>query len=179
MHGIIFAELQKYVDAKLGPGKWQVLVKEAGLGSKLYLANQEYPDSEVVALVVTASRLTGLEAAVILEDFGQFIAPDLIGMYRAMIKPDWKTLEVIENTEATVHKAVRLKDPSAKPPELQVTRSGPQEVVITYRSPRKLCAVAKGIAKGLAKHYRETISISESTCMLKGAAACRIAVRRS
>lgn len=51
------------------------------------------------------------------------------------------------------------------------------EVVITYSSERKLCAVAKGIVKGIGAHFQERISIRESECMLKGAPACRISVK--
>jgi hypothetical protein len=40
-----------------------------------------------------------------------------------------------------------------------------------------MCAVAKGIAKGVAAHYSENIRISESTCMLRGAADCRITIK--
>jgi hypothetical protein len=32
MHGVIFAELRKYVDTKLGRDVWDDLLKEAGLG---------------------------------------------------------------------------------------------------------------------------------------------------
>jgi hypothetical protein len=32
MHGVIFVELRKYVDTKLGRDVWDDLLKEAGLG---------------------------------------------------------------------------------------------------------------------------------------------------
>ena len=63
MHGIIFSELQRYVDKKLGPGAWRKLLPEAGLGARTYLVTSSYPDAEAVALVTTASRLTNLPVA--------------------------------------------------------------------------------------------------------------------
>lgn len=177
MHGIIFSELKKYVDTKLGGNAWSNLQKESGVGAKTYLAIQEYPDQEVVNLVSTASRITGRSVPAILEDFGEFIVPDLIGMYKGLIKPEWKTIDLIKNTEETIHKVVRLKNPGAKPAELKCSGPGPDEVVITYSSPRKMCSVAKGIAKGVAKHYNERILISEPTCMLKGSPSCKISIK--
>ncbi len=177
MTGITFSGLRKYVETRLGPGSWPALLKEAKQDGKMYLATQEYPDAQLVELVVAATRVTGLGAAAILEDFGEFIAPDLLSMFKASIKPAWRTLDVLEHTEETLHKAVRLRNPGARPPELVATRKGPREVVIEYSSPRKLCAVAKGIARGIAKHYNENVEISEAACMHKGAPSCRISVK--
>jgi len=87
------------------------LLKEAGLGQRNYDAFETYPDEEAGRLVATASRITGANAPAILEDFGEFIAPDLLEMYWALVKPEWKTLDVIEHTEEAIHEVVRLKNP--------------------------------------------------------------------
>ena len=60
MHGMIFAELKKYVDAKVGGNAWNKLLADAGLGPRIYLALQAYPDEEVVKIVTAASAATGL-----------------------------------------------------------------------------------------------------------------------
>lgn len=178
MHGSIFAELKKYVEAKLGGNAWNELLNDAGLGPRMYLAIQAYPDSEVVGIVTAASKKTGLAPDAILEDFGEFIAPDLLGMYRSLVKPGWRTLEVIEHTENTIHKVVRLQHADATPPYLHAERTGPDEVTVTYTSPRRLCSVAKGIIRGLAVHFGDVISVKESRCMNKGASGCVLVVRR-
>jgi predicted hydrocarbon binding protein len=41
----------------------------------------------------------------------------------------------------------------------------------------RMCAIAKGIARCLAAHYRETVRVGERACMLKGDPECRITVR--
>ena len=40
-----------------------------------------------------------------------------------------------------------------------------------------MCSVAKGIAKGVANHYKEKVLVSEGLCMNKGAASCKISVK--
>src|SRR2546422_631347 len=77
----------------------------------------------------------------------------------------------------TIHRVVRSQNPGADPPQLRCTRVGPEEVVISYASPRKMCGVAKGITRGIAKRLAETVVISESVCMLRGGPTCEISVR--
>ena len=177
MHGIIHSELKRFVVARHGAGVWNELLKQAGLERAAYLASEQYPDDEASRIVATASRMTNLPAVAILEDFGEYIAPHLLEIYEPLIDPSWRTLDVIERTEGTIHSVVRLKDPAAHPPELKVRRIGPDEVELTYDSPRKMCSVAKGIGKGLGKHFGETIRITESSCMLQGAPSCVISFK--
>jgi hypothetical protein len=174
MHGMIFGQLKKYVNTKLGDGAWEKLLGAAGMTGRMYVPVREYPDADVVQLVTTASRLTGASAPAILEDFGAFLVPDLVAMYKPLIRPEWRTLDVIENTEATIHKAVRATNPGAAPPELKVTRLSPTELRLSYTSAPKLCPVAKGIARGIAKEYGETLRVTESSCMHQGAESCEI-----
>ena len=178
MHGIIFGELKKLVDTKLGGDTWRELFKDTGLGPKVYMPVTEYPDAEAVALIEAIARRTGKEPRTIMEELGEFIAPDLLALYRHMVKPEWRTLELLENTEETIHRVVRLRNPGARPPELRTDREG-DEVLITYRSARRMCGVAVGIVRGLALHYGETIEIKELSCMLDGSSACRILVKRA
>jgi len=178
MHGIILSELKRYTEARLGATAWPRLLKKAGVPGAQYLANETYADRDVVAIVGAASAMAGMEAQAILEDFGEFIAPNLLEIYGPLIRPEWRTLDVILNTERNVHTVVRIQSHGAAPPELKCVRTGPDEVVLTYDSPRKMCGVAKGIGRGLARHYKETIEILESACMLNGAPACIISFKR-
>ncbi len=178
MHGIIHTELQRYVTTKLGVEAWAPLLADAGLPNKRYLMTQVYPDEEAGALVGAAVRRTGLAAAVILEDLGAFLVPTLMKVYKPFVKPHWRTLDVIEHTEATIHKAVRMRNPGARPAELKTTRMSPTEVVLVYGSARRMCAVARGIARGMAEHYSERIEITERACMHRGAAECTLSIKR-
>ncbi len=177
MHGIIFLELEKYVVTKFGDDTWSKLLQETGLKGKVYWIGQIYPDEEVVALVSIAAKITRSSVAAILEDFGEFIAPNLVKIYMAFIVPTWKTVDLLENAEETIHKVVRMKLPGADPAILKTSRPNQDEVIIIYDSPRKMCGVAKGIARGVAKYYGESITINEPKCMLLGSPSCEIRVR--
>ena len=179
MHGTIFVELQKYVETKLGVEAWTTLKREAGVTREQpYEPFEIYPDEEVGALVGTASRITGTPAQALLEDFGAFIAPDLLDMYWGVIAPEWRTLDVIENTERTIHDVVRINQKGATPPYLHATRVAPDQVNIVYTSARRLCSVAKGITRGIAQHYDEAVTIEDPRCMLRGDDDCLLIVKK-
>lgn len=178
MHGLIFTELQKYVTNKYGYTTWKTLLEKASLDSKIYMPTQVYPDSEVLTIVDTASKATGLGTADILEDFGEFLVPDLLKIFASSVKPEWKTLDMLENIENTIHRAVRAREPSATPPQLVCKRLSPNKVEIVYTSARKLCPLALGLIKGVANHYKEKVKIKETTCMLRGDSECKILVEK-
>ena len=176
MHGIIFSELRNYAE-HYGFG-WKTLLSKAGLENRVYLPLQEYPDAEIVALFLAASTLSGRSVAAVLEDFGEFMLPALMSMHGHLLSPRWKTIEIISHAQESIHKIVRVQDLKAKSPLLSTQRLGPDEVLLLYTSPRKLCALAVGIAKGLAKRFHENIVIQHKTCMHKDAPRCEIVFRR-
>src|ERR1700730_14200308 len=137
MHGIIFAELRNYAEAKHGRGSWDALLRKANLENRVYLSIQEYPDTEIVSLVMAACAMTELSVSAVLVDFGQFIVPSLMRMYGHLLKPEWKAIDVIDRTEGTVHAVVRVKNPEANPPKLKTQRLSPDEVLLIYTSPRQ------------------------------------------
>ncbi|MBC7789248.1 MAG: heme NO-binding domain-containing protein [Anaerolineae bacterium] len=177
MYGIIHTELRNYVVSKLGEAGWASLVSEAGMELKAYFPSETYPDQEIRTIVSAAAKRAGVSEQDILRDFGFFLAPTLLTVYKPLVKPEWRTLDLIENTEQTIHKVVRRKDPGALPPELKVARMSKGEVIITYTSRRRMCSVAKGIAAGVAAHYGETVDITELECMHNGDGQCRISVK--
>jgi predicted hydrocarbon binding protein len=179
MHGTIFSELQKFVSARLGDDAWDRLKVRAGIDpARQYEVFQSYPDEEVGALVAAASDTTGIPAPALLEAFGEFIAPDLLEMYWGAIAPEWRTLDVIEHTETTIHAVVRLDHKTASPPYLHARRTGENEVTVVYTSPRRLCAVAKGISRGIAQHFHETIDVQDAKCMHRGDSECVLVVSK-
>lgn len=176
MHGIIFNELNRYTLARMGAQGWETLLKEARLPKRIYLAIKSYPDEEAVALVTAASKLTGKPARAILEDFGEFIAPNLLRSYKAVIQPEWTVLDLVEHVER-IHDRVR-NDPHATPPHLACRRLAPNLVQVSYVSKRQLCAVGIGFIRGIAREMGQPVEVVESQCMSKGAPSCEFQVRR-
>jgi hypothetical protein len=177
MHGFIVTEIKKYVVAKLGASHWLQILQTAELGSRDYVNFEQYPDAEVVQLVGAASRLTGTPVSDLLFDFGRFLGADLTRIYRPVIDPAWRTLDFLANTESTIHRVVRTRNRQAAPPALKIARTAPDQVTITYNSPRRMCDLGKGIVAGVASGYGEQVEVQEDACMHAGAPACILRVR--
>lgn len=177
MHGIIHLELQNFVIKGYGAEAWQALLSQAGLANEIFTPLNAYPDEQILALVGAAERMTGVAAVNLLEAFGEFLVPRYIALYGKLLKPEWRTLDVIDSTEQTIHRVVRLRQPGAEPPRLRTQRTSPTEVILTYDSTRKLCAVARGIARGLARQFKEALTIDDERCMQRGDPACVIRFR--
>ena len=162
MHGSIFLQLQHYVTASHGPAAWPDLVGAANVPPRTYLHTEAYPDWEAFALLLCASRLWRQPYPQFLENFGEFLTPWLMELYAPLIPETWGTLELLLNTEETIHTVVRATTPGARPPRLQFTQTGPNSLRFVYDSPRGLGALAKGIIQGVASHYGDRVEVRES-----------------
>jgi hypothetical protein len=179
MHGVIFVELKKFLDARFGESCWPRLLSRAGLGDRSYLAVQEYPDTEAQALLSAAMIETGLEEDAFEQHLGEFMAPDLLRMYGSLLPRGSRTLDVVEHADAVMLRVLRARNPAAESVPLRAERVDAGDVVVTYCSPRRMCGLAKGIVRGVARHFQEPVAIEETACLRHGAEACRIRVRRA
>jgi predicted hydrocarbon binding protein len=176
VYGVIFDELEKFVLQEIGQTGLSRIHNLTGRGDQSYELGRTYPDDELGVIVRGLVDATGRPAEQIVEEFGVAMVPGLLEMYGFLVNPRWSFMEFLLNTEDVIHRGVKLHTPNAKPPQLQVDRAGPESVVVTYRSKRTLCPLAKGIIRGAAAHYRVEITLSEGSCMLRGDRECLITV---
>ena len=61
-------------------------------------------------------------------------------------------------------------------PSIKCERIGDEQLVIDYRSPRRLCVLAEGLIYGAAEHYNTPIKIEHPVCMHRGSDHCDMRV---
>lgn len=176
MHGVVFSELKEFVETEHGEEQWQSVVESAETSTNSYLAISTYPDDDLVALLEAAETATGQSQETILNSFGRFAAPGLLQKYDTFLDNDWGVLDVLEHTEDAMHKAVRLKEDDAEPPELDCQRASEDEVLIEYTSELQLCKFGEGLINGIVDEYGTTVDIDQTQCMLEGDNHCEIYV---
>ena len=174
--GVIHAGLRDFAVARLGADGWDRVRADAGLPDAPLVTSVRYPDEQVPAVLIALSKRTATPLATVIGDFGEFLAPVLIRRYDAFVDPEWRTLDLVENVERVMHRAVRVNEPDAEPPRLTTRRSSDREVEVIYTSERRMCALAKGIVRGVAAHYGEEVSVTERTCVLVGDPRCEMVV---
>ncbi|MBK0402957.1 heme NO-binding domain-containing protein [Adhaeribacter sp. BT258] len=178
MHGFIFIEYEKFALNHLSYKAWDEILAENNLQDRQYNPVTIYPDSEIRALLSSVSRRTQLPQEQLLELFGMHLVPDLMKVYRAYINPQWRTLDLLEHAENTIHVSVRKSTAGAAPPILQVFRLRHNEIEIHYVSERKMIELGVGIIKGLARFFNETDNISVELLKNEAAGSSKIMVRQ-
>jgi hypothetical protein len=159
MHGFIFIEFDKFVLEHVQYSEWQQALKMHEIDNSAFSPTELYPDKKMVEMLHIAAENSKKSPEQLLELFGAFLVPDLMKVYRAYIDPDWKSLDVLENAETTIHVAVRRSTAGAAPPILKVERSSPRDVVIEYVSSRNMPELGVGIIKGLGVFFNENLEV--------------------
>jgi hypothetical protein len=158
IHGSMFFLLSEFIVNNYGNTTWTELTKKAGAVLP-YDLHKNYPASEMFLIIRAGADHAKLTENTITEKFGEYLVPGLLTLYRSHIRPEWKTFEMLLNTELVMHKAVRKQENEANPPVLSVSRVHDKLLVIDYYSKRKMASLAIGIIKGIAKFYNESDQI--------------------
>lgn len=180
MHGLIFFYMQKFADYLSmsggdAGGLRATVVREPGR----YQPSGVYPDIEAMQILESLSAEVSRPLPAIVQEFGEFLAPSLVKVAGPWIDPSWRTLDLIQNTESLIHSMVRTAKPGAEPPVLETVRVSADELQLVYSSRRRLCVLATGLMRGMARHFGEKIEVCETSCMLNGDAFCSFTVRRT
>ena len=160
VHGSIFFLLRKFVIHSFSIEHWNKMLNTSDLSGEVFDIIKNYPLENLNSLIDSASQMSGIAPHELKEKFGEYMVPDLFVMYHQYLNPNWRTFEVLENTEKVMHGAVRSMNNSANPPVLHVNRVNDKLIIIDYHSKRRMGSLAIGIIKGIALFYNENTQIS-------------------
>jgi hypothetical protein len=176
VHGVIFSSLRDFLTAEHGSDT----AHRVFAGEPIYLLSESYPDENLDRLVGRATAALGADTDELVHDFGVYTASTTFTrLYPAFFAIAGSTREFLLTVETRIHELVRATIPNATPPQLHVTELGSDGVSIVYSSPRRLCVLLRGLTEGTARHYGETATIEEPTCMRRGDDRCTFEVRFS
>ena len=174
MHGLIFASLRDYLASEHGAE----VLNDVTAGEPQYSLSEAYPDEQFLTLLGRACERTGLDLETFLFEFGVFTAATTFArLYSVLFKLSPSARDFLLTVETPIHDTVRVAMPDARPPQLKVTDLAEDGLEIVYSSPRRVCAMLRGLVEGTGRIYGETIQVEELECMHHGAAACRFALR--
>jgi len=160
MKGIIFTYLEEYVVNHHGVEAWDTML--------------DYPSSDLMALVGTASNMTNQAIPDIVFSFGEFIAQKYYEDYRAFFKEGQTAKTFLKSVDQIIHVEVKKLYPEVTLPKIEYEDPAADKLVMIYSSKRRLCQLAKGLITGVGKIYNENISINEPECACKGSEKCRL-----
>ncbi len=174
MHGLIFASFRDYLLAEHGAD----VAKDVLAGEPLYSLGEAYPDEQFLHLLERACTRTSLTADTLLFEFGVFTAATTFArLYAVLFRASPNARAFLQTVEEPIHDVIRVSLPDARPPELAVNDLGEDGLEIVYTSPRRICALLRGLVEGTGRVYDEKLEVEEPECMHRGAPACRVVVR--
>lgn len=163
VHGSIIFLLKKFVNQSFPTGTWEQLIAKTSLSDGSIETTKAYDLDAVTEIISTASEMTGTPVENLKILFGEHMVPDLFHMYKHYVKEEWRTYEILLNTEEVMHGAVRKLNSTAHPPILNVSKISDTLLMVDYYSKRKMSSLAVGIIKGIAKYYGEQDEITVET----------------
>lgn len=178
VYGLIFFQMQQYVQETLGPDLWTGVVQTAGIPHTRFVISRDYSDAEGKALIEALSKVAEKPAEELLRGFGEYMMPRLLKKYRFLINKDWDAMDLIENTQRNIHRVIIADNPETNPPFIHCSRIAPDRIVIDYASRRRMCHFAEGLIQGIGNHYGESLRVEQPRCMHRNDSACSIEVTR-
>jgi predicted hydrocarbon binding protein len=177
--GTALKSLQNFVLESYGEEKWLMLLEKADLPSdRVYHSIRFYPDSEFEQLLNICSQDFTINKNTLLRDFGKLFGEYLINMYGKMFLESWRSLDIIEKVAPKIFVTIQFVDPYTPRSSVKSKRVTPDEVVVYYKSPRKMCVYIMGIMDAVGEHFKEKLVITETKCMHKNDSECQIHVKR-
>lgn len=175
MKGIILNLFERAVTEEHGEDVWDDLLEDVGLDG-VYSAVGQYPDEHVVALVGAEAARTGSTEREVLEWFGRRAIPYLAEAYPGFFTRAESLRPFLLSLNDVIHPEVRKLYPGAVVPRFDLVTEADGTLVMTYHSPRSMCDLAVGFARGAATHFGEDVPVRHRSCVLEGDDRCALEV---
>ncbi|HLG62181.1 MAG TPA: heme NO-binding domain-containing protein [Ktedonosporobacter sp.] len=183
MHGLIFMTWEKYLLERFQGS--MMMTYRAAIGetvSTAPLASRVYDDDLLLTGVNIASDITKLPVEQLLYEYGRyFIMNGLTRHLCAYLLTQVNNGRDLLLAMYAAHKQMGRLPEGLTPPlfRYQAFPNAPNDLVLYYDSPRKLCPLLFGAIEGAAESFGEQVAVVERTCMKQGASVCRFDLRFS
>lgn len=176
MIGLMFNLLEDHAKEGLGLKSWYDALREATGGIEtVFISPESYPDEEFARLVEAVAKRASLEPSDWLRGLGAFAFLRLAQRFPHTLKSHASARSFLRDFNGPLYDEVRRLHPDARLPEVGWEESG-ERMIMTYRSPRRLCFFAEGMLDGLARWFSEPVERRQTACSLAGHPVCRFEV---
>jgi len=155
MKGFIFTNFLDFVEKSNGLDMVDEMLGECDLASEgVYSAFNSYEFDELVTLLTYVSKKTAIAPQVLLEAFGRFVFPYLIGKHSYIIEKYSNAIDLIAGIENHIHIEVKKLYEDAELPTFNVVEKKEDSLTIIYTSTRGLTYFAIGLMKETLQFFK-------------------------
>jgi len=161
MKGTIVKCIEELAIRDFGQEKWKAALKGAGFKEHAYIATTaDFADGEVMKLLESLSETGPIALPDLIEAFGDYwsttYAPGIYGVYFEKAKSAKDLLLNLDH----IHTAMTRSMKGAAPPHFQYEWENPKVLLMHYDSPRGMVAFMPALIRGVAKYYKERVTVS-------------------
>jgi predicted hydrocarbon binding protein len=177
MQGVVFTSLTEMLEEVAGIEKLQLILDTAALKDDAFVSTDVYEDSDLFQVVGAASETLDIPVRTLVTDFGKYLFVTLSAKHPRLSAdfPDFKSF--LLGIESVIHVEVSKLYPSSSLPIFDYENPGENELVMLYRSPRKLCHLAEGLIAGAAEAFKASYTLEHPLCMHNGETHCRLEIK--
>ncbi|MEM7140827.1 MAG: heme NO-binding domain-containing protein [Actinomycetota bacterium] len=157
MKGVIFNVVEEVVTELYDEDTWDALLESAGVDGA-YAALGNYPDEELIGIVVAGVEATGIEADTLVRVIGQHALKGLIERMPDSVEGAEDTFTFLRRVNDIIHPEVLKLYPQATPPAFTF-HDHAEGMVVHYRSGRNLPALAAGLIEGCADVFDQDVAV--------------------
>lgn len=160
MLGVIFTNLIEMMEQEVGLELTGRVLDEADLASNgSYTSVGFYPPEEILSIVATLSKHTGIPEPELVESFGYFLFQRLAEYHPPAIQNKTSIIEVLSILDSNVHVEVQKLYPDAQLPTFETIEESERRIKLLYTSPNNMEALAKGLILGGANYFNENVDV--------------------
>ncbi len=161
MKGLVFTELLEYVEANFGFDMLDKIIEDAKLKNNgAYTQGGNYDFDELLKLLVSISKESGIEIPKLLEIFGEHMFVKLTSLNPEFKSKFNSSLDLISNVDQIIHPEVEKLYPGVDLPRFNEIERSEDTLVLDYISNKHLEHFAIGLMHGCAKNFNEDLDIS-------------------
>ncbi|ODN43216.1 heme NO-binding domain-containing protein [Piscirickettsia litoralis] len=138
-------------------------------------------DSVMVTSVQVLAERTGKTASSIFNMFGESLLSRLLEDYQELYADDGdgdiNFQLFLSRIESLLHTELKKVIAYSDLPKIDCSIVNAHEYELTYRSPRKLCAILEGVVTAAANHFHVKYQLKHKPCMNQGAGHCVLAIQ--
>ncbi len=160
MKGIVFTEFLEMVEAKFGYEVVDHIIEESKLESNgIYTSIGTYPHSEIVQLLMNLSDKVDLDPGLLLREFGKYLFDTFLASYPQFFTAVDNAFDFLHSIDKHIHVEVLKLYPDATLPKFISEEKDDGTMIMTYKSERKMAALAEGLIEKSISHYKEDCAI--------------------
>lgn len=154
MKGIIFTEFLEMLEERNGAQSVNKIIENSNSSvDGAYTSVGNYDHKELISLLKSASKETGVESKMLLFMYGQYLFLKFVEYYPVFFESIDHPFDFLESVDNHVHVEVRKLYPNAELPQFISKRTENNVLEMLYVSNRRMEDFAHGLIDQCLKHF--------------------------